>query len=136
MVSVAIAAGETLGFAGESGCGADDGPCDLALLGPSAGHVTFDNLAHTTFVATLREAARCGSEVPYASRDPRTTVEDMVAEPLRTFQTLSAPQIVMRVSELLDEVCLDARLRKRFLGVAPADSDRAASSLHRLRISS
>jgi ABC-type dipeptide/oligopeptide/nickel transport system ATPase subunit len=51
---------------------------------------------------------------PYASLNPRMTLEDIVAEPLITFQTLPALQIVARASELFEQLGLDPRYRKRY----------------------
>ena len=127
-VSFAIPQGETLGLVGESGCGkSTTGRAILQLLRPKAGEVTFDGLALTPLwerrfgaqvwsekLRAMRREMQMIFQDPYASLNPRMTVEDIVAEPLRTFQALRPPQIVARVSELLEQVGLDARFRKRY----------------------
>jgi oligopeptide transport system ATP-binding protein len=127
-VSFSIAEGETLGLVGESGCGkSTTGRAVLQLVRPSSGEVTFEGLALTQLWRTrfgtlvwsealraLRSKMQMIFQDPYASLNSRMTVEDIVAEPLRTFPTLPAAQIVSRVCELLEQVGLDARLRKRY----------------------
>jgi oligopeptide transport system ATP-binding protein len=127
-VSFSIAEGETLGLVGESGCGkSTTGRAVLQLLRPSAGEVTFEGRALTPLwrrrfgtpvwsesLRLLRREMQMIFQDPYASLNPRMTVEDIVAEPLRTFQTHPAAQIAPRVAELLEQVGLDARLRKLY----------------------
>ncbi|HET8937899.1 MAG TPA: oligopeptide/dipeptide ABC transporter ATP-binding protein [Polyangiales bacterium] len=127
-VSFSIAEGETLGLVGESGCGkSTTGRAVLQLLQPSSGEVTFEGRALTKLwrkrfgahvwseeLRALRSKMQMIFQDPYASLNPRMTVEDIVSEPLRTFQTLAAPQIAQRVAELLEQVGLDPRLRKRY----------------------
>jgi oligopeptide/dipeptide ABC transporter ATP-binding protein len=51
---------------------------------------------------------------PYASLNPRMTVEELVAEPLRTFPTAVISTIASQVNELLLQVGLDPRYRRRY----------------------
>jgi oligopeptide transport system ATP-binding protein len=127
-VSFTIAQGETLGLVGESGCGkSTTGRAVLQLLRPSSGSVTFDGLSLTELwqrrfgtpvwseqLRSLRRQMQMIFQDPYASLNPRMTVEDIVAEPLRTFQSVPAQQIAPRVMELLEQVGLDPRFRKRY----------------------
>lgn len=127
-VSFTIAEGETLGLVGESGCGkSTTGRAVLQLLRPSSGSVTFAGRSLTELwqrrfgtpvwsesLRALRREMQMIFQDPYASLNPRMTVEDIVAEPLRTFPILPAQQIVPRVMELLEQVGLDPRFRKRY----------------------
>ena len=127
-VSFAIARGETLGLVGESGCGkSTTGRALLQLLRPSGGSVRFDgreltNLWRTRFgvhvwseeLRDLRREMQMIFQDPYASLNPRMTVEQLVSEPLRTFRAGSSAQIATQVKELLVQVGLDPRYRRRY----------------------
>jgi oligopeptide transport system ATP-binding protein len=127
-VSFSIARGETLGLVGESGCGkSTTGRAILQLLRPTRGRVRFDGSDLTTlwrrrfgawvWSAELRDLRRRMQMIfqdPYASLDPRMTVEALVAEPLRTFRVAPEAQIREQVRELLVQVGMDPRYRRRY----------------------
>ncbi len=126
-VTSSVARGETLGVVGESGCGKSTmGRAVLQLLRPTAGFVRFDGLELTdlwrkrfgryVWSETLRELRQRMQMIfqdPYASLNPRMTVEQLVAEPLRTFDVASGEALHKRVEQLLERVGMDPRYRKR-----------------------
>jgi oligopeptide transport system ATP-binding protein len=89
-VSFEIYPGETLGLVGESGCGkSTTGRALLQLYRPTAGKVTFDGTELTALkgdkaLFPYRRHMQMIFQDPYACLNPRMTVGDIIAEPLRT----------------------------------------------------
>ncbi|WP_372411140.1 dipeptide ABC transporter ATP-binding protein [Streptomyces luteireticuli] len=113
-VSLSIAEGETLGLVGESGSGKSTTARVLAgLQRPTAGAVRFDgrDIARAADDTRLRrELSRDVQLVfqdPYASLNPRRTVEEIVTTPLRVHTTLDAAARRARAAELLEQVGLE-----------------------------
>lgn len=117
-VSLAIAAGETVGVVGESGCGKSTlGRMMLGLDTPTRGNVSFDgrDLVGVTGTSRRKLARRMQMvfQDPFGSLDPRRTVDAQIADGLRTHDIVPASQIKTEVGQLLDQVGLSAAAAKR-----------------------
>jgi oligopeptide transport system ATP-binding protein len=119
-ISFAIAAGETLGLVGESGCGKTTaGRTVLGLYPATAGQVWIDGIevgrAEGDSLRKLRQRTQMIFQDPFASLNPRWTVGSIVAEPLRVHGLVgSKQQRLERVRELLELVGLSPRYVNRF----------------------
>jgi oligopeptide transport system ATP-binding protein len=119
-VSFSIARGETLGLVGESGCGKTTvGRILLGLYPCTEGSITIDGhnvrLAKGRELLTVRRKAQMIFQDPYASLNPRWTVNSIVSEPLRVHDLINSEKDRSdRVKELLELVGLNARHVNRF----------------------
>jgi oligopeptide transport system ATP-binding protein len=110
-VSFEIPAGQTLGLVGESGSGKSTiGRLILGLMPPSGGSVLFDGIDVTGLSRSrtrrLRKEMQIIFQDPYSSLNPRMTVGDIVAEPLRIHGLAHGREVAERVRELFVRVGL------------------------------
>ncbi|MCA3251087.1 MAG: ABC transporter ATP-binding protein [Pseudomonadota bacterium] len=120
-VSLAIAAGESLGLVGESGCGKSTLVRLLArLLDASAGRILFEgqDLAELPARRFARHPLRAEIQMvfqdPTDSLNPRHTARDTIGEPLRLLGGLQGRAADERVDEVASQVGLPLELLGRF----------------------
>jgi oligopeptide transport system ATP-binding protein len=118
-VSFDIAQGETLGLVGESGCGKSTvGKTILKLIDPTAGEVwlsgaRIDGLSKSE-MRPFRRQMQVVFQDPYSSLNPRLTVRDIVAEPLKNFGVAAGAELERQITELIQKVGLRAEALDRY----------------------
>lgn len=123
-ISFKIKKGETLGLVGESGCGKSTTARAVAQLHrPTAGSVVLkgEDLTklHSSALLRARKNMQMVFQDPYASLNPRMTSGDIIAEPLKIYNTrglikMQKGEIIDRVEELMEKVGLSRFFRNRY----------------------
>jgi oligopeptide transport system ATP-binding protein len=118
-VSFAIEEGETLGLVGESGSGKTTiGRLLLRLLPATKGEILFEErnvlAMKRAEIRRLRRSMQIIFQDPFASLNPRMTVGEIVAEPLRIHGLASGKEMDDRVRELLELVGLQPYHANRY----------------------
>ena len=119
-VSFEVRRGETVGLVGESGCGkTTTGRCILRLEQPTSGRILFEGVDLAALDEEALRAVRRRMQVifqdPYASLNPRMTVGDILAEPLKVHAIVpDAAKRKARVQELLAQVGLLPQHARRY----------------------
>jgi oligopeptide transport system ATP-binding protein len=119
-VSFELAAGETLGVVGETGCGKSSlGKGVLQLVRPAAGRVLWEGQDLCTLAPAGLKRSRKDLQIifqdPLSSLNPRLTVGEIVAEPLEVHcPELGRDAREKRVAEMLERVGLRPEMRNRY----------------------
>jgi len=118
-LSFEIFRGEAFGLVGESGCGKTTvGKLLVNLYKPTAGEIWYEGQDLAKMSARERRR-QCRNiqlifQDPYGSLNPRMTVGDIIAEPIRINHLLPSNRVDDRVGYLLNAVGLSANYRNRF----------------------
>jgi peptide/nickel transport system ATP-binding protein len=118
-VTLEVQRGETLGIVGESGCGKSTlARCLVQLLHVTSGSVEFNGVELTALsrrqLRPHRREMQLVFQDPYASLNPRRTVGDIVADPMRIHKLGSDAEINARVRNLFETVGLDPSALRRY----------------------
>lgn len=119
-VSFSLDQGKTLGVVGESGCGKSTlGKTIIRLENPTAGQVLFEGQDVASYSNSEFHEIRPNMQMifqdPFASLDPRMSVRELIAEPMRIYKTQPNKEALdKRVKELMDTVSIAERFANSY----------------------
>ena len=119
-VSFDVYTGETLGLVGESGCGkSTTGRTVLQLYKATSGSITFEGQELTTMkpddLRKMRRRMQMIFQDPFASLNPRMSVGNIIAEPLRVHKVYENKQEMLEyVEDLMQKVGLNPYYVNRY----------------------
>ncbi|HEY8890661.1 MAG TPA: dipeptide ABC transporter ATP-binding protein [Clostridium sp.] len=118
-VSFNIFKGETLGLVGESGCGkSTTGKMLVNLMAPTSGQVIFEGHDIAKLSKKDQKNMRKNIQIifqdPYSSLNPRMSIGDIIAEPMKVNKTEKKENIEKRVLSLLNCVGLASFHKNRY----------------------
>ena len=115
-VTFSIGRGKTMGVVGESGCGKSTlGRTIIHLYESTDGQILFDGEDVTRVnkkkMHQLREEMQIIFQDPFASLNPRMTVEDTIREPLELSRRFKKNELQDETDRIMEMVGIDERLR-------------------------
>lgn len=118
-VTFSIEEGTTIGIVGESGCGKSTlGRTLIHLEEPTGGKIVFEgkdvtHLRHRELKA-FREKMQFIFQDPYASLNPRKTIEETIQEPLKISGRYSKRELQEAVEGLMELTGIEERLQRAY----------------------
>ncbi len=115
-ITMKIEKGKTMGVVGESGCGKSTlGRTIIKLHEATDGQILLNGQDITNVkgreLRKVREKMQIIFQDPYASLNPRYSMDEVIREPLKESRRFDRKQIEERVNELMDRVGIEDRLR-------------------------
>ncbi|MDO4357495.1 MAG: ATP-binding cassette domain-containing protein [Clostridia bacterium] len=124
-VNITINYGETLGVVGESGCGKSTlGRTILRLLEATEGEVLYEGNNILKYnkhqMKAVHQQMQMIFQDPYSSLNPRLSISDIVAEPMRVLKNVTGKQAIHQKVEEIMDVC---GLPSRYMNIYPHELD-------------
>lgn len=118
-VSFDIFKGETLGLVGESGCGkSTTGFTLLQLHRPTSGSVEYEGVDLSKLkekeLREVRQNVQIVFQDPYSTLNPRMTIGEALAEPMRVHRICPEKEVRSRVAQLITDVGLNPNVANRY----------------------